>query len=130
MSSNQQSLPFVQANTGRWVLFATILASSMAFIDGSGPDLLWIVNAYALFLASLILVGGSLGDHFGRKRIFMIGIALFAAASLACGLAPTTSILIAARAIQGVGGALMVPGSLAIIAASFAPAERGTAIGT
>jgi EmrB/QacA subfamily drug resistance transporter len=132
--------------TGRWVLFAAILASSMAFIDGSalnialpsiqealaatGSDLLWIVNAYALFLAALILVGGSLGDRYGRKRIFMIGIALFAAASLACGLAPNTNVLIAARAIQGVGGALMIPGSLALIAASFEPSQRGRAIGT
>lgn len=118
----------------------------MAFIDGSalnialptiqqalgatGADLLWIVNAYALFLAALILVGGALGDRYGRKRIFMIGIALFAAASLACGLAPNTTLLIAARAVQGVGGALMIPGSLALIAASFASAERGRAIGT
>lgn len=146
MTTAQSTAVSLSANTGRWVLVSAILASSMAFIDGSalnvalpsiqealaasGPDLLWIVNAYALFLAALILVGGSLGDHFGRKRIFMIGIGVFAAASLACGLAPTTMILIVARAVQGVGGALMVPGSLAIIAACFESAERGRAIGT
>lgn len=136
----------VSAGTGRWVLFATILASSMAFIDGSalnvalpalqrdlnasGAELLWIVNAYALFLAALLLVGGALGDRFGRKRIFGLGIIVFTAASLACGLAPNTSLLIAARAVQGIGGALMVPGSLSIISASFNSSERGRAIGT
>jgi len=136
----------VSADTGRWVLLATILASSMAFIDSSalnvalpaiqadlgasGAQLLWVVNAYSLMLASLILVGGSLGDHLGRKRVFMIGISLFAAASLVCGLAPSAGALIAARAVQGVGGALMVPGSLAIISAYFGPGTRGRAIGT
>src|SRR5215218_5656260 len=136
----------VPTQTGNWVLFATILASSMAFIDGSalnvalpalqadlqarGTDLLWIVNAYALILAALLLVGGALGDRFGRKRVFMIGIALFASASLVCGLASSTGVLIGARAVQGVGGALMVPGSLAIISASFGPTRRGRAIGT
>lgn len=132
--------------TGRWVLFATILASSMAFIDGSalnvalpalqrdlnasGADLLWIVNAYSLMLASLLLVGGALGDRFGRKLIFIAGISLFALASLACGFAPNTAVLIGARAVQGIGGALMVPGSLSIISASFGAGERGKAIGT
>lgn len=131
---------------GAWVLFATILASSMAFIDSSalgvalpalqtdlnasGSDLLWIVNSYALVLAALILVGGALGDRLGRKRVFGIGIVIFAAASLLCGLAPNAGLLIAARALQGVGGALMVPGSLALISANFADAERGKAIGT
>ena len=102
----------VPTQTGNWVLFATILASSMAFIDGSalnvalpalqadlqarGTDLLWIVNAYALILAALLLVGGALGDRFGRKRVFMIGIALFASASLVCGLASSTGVLIGA----------------------------------
>src|SRR5690349_4252719 len=136
----------VSPATGRWVLFATVLASSMAFIDGSalnvalpalqrdlgasGTDLLWIVSGYALLLAALILLGGSLGDHYGRKKVFGLGIALFAAASFCCGIAPYTGFLIAARAVQGVGGALMVPGSLAIISASFGPQRRGRAIGT
>ena len=131
---------------GRWVLFATILASSMAFIDStalnvalpalqadlgaSGPDLLWIVNAYTLLLAALLLVGGALGDRFGRRRVFMLGIGLFAGASLLCGLAPGIGLLIAARALQGVGGALMVPGSLALLAALFPPDQRGRAVGT
>lgn len=131
---------------GRWVLFATILASSMAFIDStalnvalpalqadlgaSGPDLLWIVNAYALLLAALLLVGGALGDRLGRRRVFMAGIGLFAAASLLCGLAPSTGLLIGARALQGVGGALMVPGSLALLAALFPAERRGQAVGT
>lgn len=135
----------VSSTTGRWILIATILASSMAFIDGtalnialpvlqqdldaSGGALLWIVNGYLLTLAALILIGGALGDHYGRKRIFGIGIIVFAAASLFCGLAPDETVLIVARLIQGVGGALMVPGSLAIITATFAEHERGRAIG-
>ena len=129
-----------------WTLIATILASSMAFIDSSalnvvlsnlqhdlganGAQLLWIVNAYLLMLAALILTGGALGDRFGRNRIFGMGIALFAIASLACGLAPTIEILLGARVIQGIGGALMVPGSLAIISANFRASRRGMAIGT
>ena len=128
-----------------WTLVGTILASSMAFIDSSalnvvlsnlqrdlsasGAQLLWIVNAYLLMLAALILTGGALGDRFGRKRIFSMGIALFAAASLACGLAPTIGLLLAGRVIQGIGGALMVPGSLAIISATFKRRRRGWAIG-
>src|SRR5215218_7753621 len=130
---------------GRWVLLATILASSMAFIDSTalnvalpvlqadlhatGAELLWIVNGYLLMLAALIVVGGALGDELGRKRVFAVGIIIFALGSLACGLAPTTGMLIAARIVQGVGGALMIPGSLAIISATFGPA-RGQAIGT
>jgi EmrB/QacA subfamily drug resistance transporter len=133
-------------HSGFWVLFSTILASSMAFIDStalnvalpalqqdlnaSGADLLWIVNAYSIMLASLLLVGGSLGDRYGRKRVFMVGIVLFAGASLLCGLAPNTTLLIAARALQGIGGALMVPSSLALITVSFDDAARGKAIGT
>ena len=93
-------------------------------------ELLWIVNAYALLLAALILLGGALGDRYGRKRVFMAGHRAVRLASLACGLAPTTGFLIAARAVQGIGGALMVPGSLAIISASFGAARRGQAIGT
>ncbi len=131
---------------GPWVLVSTILASSMAFIDGSalnvalpavqtglhasGVQLLWVVNAYLLMLASLIPVGGSLGDVLGRKRIFAIGIALFVVASLVCGLAPTSGFLIVARLIQGAGSALMIPGSLSIITAFYSPDKRGRAIGT
>ncbi len=134
------------SNIGLWVLVATILGSSMAFIDGTVVnvalpvlqkelgatvgDVQWVVEAYSLFLASLILVGGSLGDSFGRKRIFAIGIALFTVASVLCGISPNVTLLIIARAIQGIGGALLVPGSLAIISASFDSKERGRAIGT
>ncbi len=133
-------------NTQRWVLVATILGSSLAFIDGTvvnvalpalqadlkatTADVQWIVESYALFLAALVLVGGSLGDRYGRRLIFSIGIILFAIASAACGFAPNPTILILARAVQGVGGALLVPGSLAIISATFEGAERGRAIGT
>lgn len=136
----------VQPEAGRWVLLSTILASSMAFIDASalnvalpalqnalganGTQLLWIVNAYLLMLAALILVGGSLGDKLGRKKVFMIGICLFMLASLACGSALNTEFLIAARILQGIGGAMMIPGSLAIITAYFDSQQRGTAIGT
>src|SRR5581483_11127955 len=130
---------------GRWVLAATIIGSSIVFIDGAVvnvalpvlqqqlnatiTDVQWVVEAYALFLAALILVGGALGDHFGRRRIFALGIAIFGAASVYCGLASSVSHLIFARAIQGVGGALLVPGSLAIISAFFPGEQRGRAIG-
>lgn len=130
----------------RWVLAATILGSAMVFIDGtvvnvalpeiqerlgaSGTDAQWIVESYALFLAALILIGGSLGDHFGRRRMFCLGVMVFAAASVWCGLAGSPGQLIAARGVQGIGGALLVPGSLAIISASFDEARRGKAIGT
>jgi len=135
-----------QHHIGSWVLVATILGSSMAFIDGTvvnvalpvlqtdlkatATDVQWVVEAYSLFLAALILVGGSLGDHFGRRRVFSIGIVLFTVASVLCGLAPNVNLLIFARAFQGVGGALLVPGSLAIISASFDTKQRGRAIGT
>jgi EmrB/QacA subfamily drug resistance transporter len=131
---------------GRWILVATILGSSMVFIDGTVvnvalpalqtslnatvADLQWVVEAYALLLAALILVGGSLGDQFGRRRVFMVGVALFTAASIWCGVAPTIGQLIFARAVQGIGGALLTPGSLAIISASFDAEQRGRAIGT
>jgi EmrB/QacA subfamily drug resistance transporter len=131
---------------GRWILTATILASSMAFIDGTvvnvalpalqtslnatALDMQWVVEAYALLLSALLLIGGSSGDHYGRRRIFLIGVALFAAASLACGCAANIRQLIAARALQGFGAALLVPGSLAIISSSFSDQERGRAIGT
>ncbi len=132
--------------SGMWVLVATILGSSMAFIDGSvvnvalpvlqenlhatAADVQWVVEAYLLLLASLVLLGGSLGDHFGRRRIFATGIALFSLASIWCGLSPTIGSLILARAVQGIGAALLVPGSLAIISASFDANRRGRAIGT
>jgi MFS family permease len=131
---------------GKWVLSSTILASAMAFIDStalnvvlpslqknlqaSASDLFWILNAYLLMLAALILVGGSLGDRLGRKRIFMIGIFVFICASAACGLAPGTGALIAFRVIQGIGGALMIPGSLSLLSSSIDEKERGKAIGT
>jgi EmrB/QacA subfamily drug resistance transporter len=130
----------------RWVLAATILGSAMAFIDttvvnvalpvvqrdlhATVLDAQWIVNAYLLVLSSFILAGGSLGDRLGRVRVFGAGVALFAVASLWCGAASSTMQLIAARALQGAGAALLVPGSLAIIAATFPREERGRAIGT
>lgn len=135
----------VPVSAGLWVLAATILGSSMVFINGSTvnvalpafqrelgatvADIQWIVNAYTLFLAALILLGGVLGDRYGRRRVFGAGVTLFALASVACGAAPTASTLIVARAVQGVGGALLTPGSLAIISAFFEDAERGRAIG-
>src|ERR671935_2587342 len=134
------------ARQGRWILATTILGSSLAFIDGAvvnvalpalqrdlhatAADLLWIIEAYSLFLSALILVGGSLGDHLGRRRIFAAGVALFTLASVGCGLAPGVTYLVVARAVQGVGAALLVPGSLAIISASFDEDHRGPAIGT
>jgi EmrB/QacA subfamily drug resistance transporter len=132
--------------SGRWVLVATTLASSMAFIDSTVVnvalpalqtnlsatiiDVQWVIEAYSLLLSALLLVGGSLGDHYGRRRVFLIGVALFALASMWCGLAPNIHQLIVARAAQGLGAALLVPGSLAIISSSFPENERGRAIGT
>ena len=128
------------------MLAATTLASSMAFIDGTVVnvalpalqtnlnativDVQWVIEAYSLLLAAFLLVGGSLGDHYGRRRVFLIGIALFAFASAWCGFAANIGQLIAARAAQGLGAALLVPGSLAIISSSFPESERGRAIGT
>src|SRR4051812_8846135 len=89
----------------------------------------WIVNGYTLTLSSLMLLGGSLGDRFGRRRVFVIGVVWFASASMVCGLAPNTWALVAARALQGIGGALLTPGSLAILRASFAPGTRSQAVG-
>jgi len=130
----------------KWVLAATILGSSMAFIDGSVvnvalpaiqsalrsslSDVQWVVAGYSLSLAALMLIGGSLGDLYGERRVFAIGVVLFACASAGCGLSPNIGGLIAARAAQGVGGALLVPGSLALLSISFPSAERGRAIGT
>jgi EmrB/QacA subfamily drug resistance transporter len=129
-----------------WVLAATILGSSMAFIDGSVVTVAlpaiqadlntsvagaqWVANAYMLMLGALILAGGAAGDRFGRRRVFALGVAIFTTASVACGLAPNSAALIAARAAQGAGGALLIPGSLAIISAAFPADERGKAIGT
>ena len=132
--------------SGSWVLAAAILGSGMAFIDATAanvalPELQagllagitgvqWVVESYALLLAALPLTGGSLGDLYGRRKVFAIGVALFSLASAWCGLASGIGQLIAARALQGVGGALLVPGSLALIRVSFSPAQRGRAIGT
>ncbi|MFE5294923.1 MFS transporter [Streptomyces sp. NPDC056632] len=133
------------SGTGRWIVFTTVLASGMALLDSTvvnialphigedlGADLAalqWTVNAYMLTLAGLILLGGSLGDRYGRRRVFVTGVVWFAAASLLCGLAPNAGVLIAARALQGVGGALLTPGSLALIQASFHQDDRARAVG-
>lgn len=130
---------------GRATLAATVLGSGMAFLDGTivnvaakhiGVDfhagfgaLQWVLNAYTLSLAALILLGGSLGDRLGRRRVFLVGVIWFATASLACALAPNVGFLIAGRAVQGIGGALMTPGSLAIISSTFAPEDRAKAVG-
>src|SRR5882672_435442 len=134
------------SSANRWVLTATILASSMTFIDATVvnvalpalqadlhatiTDVQWVIEAYALLLGSLILVGGSMGDQFGRKRVFLFGVVFFTAASILCGIAASARVLIAGRALQGVGAAFLVPGSLAIISATFDDAGRGRAIGT
>lgn len=130
----------------KWVLAATILGSSLAFIDGTVvnvalptlqaslnanlADVQWVIEAYALLLSAFLLVGGSLGDHYGRRRIFLVGVAVFAAASAWCGFAGSIRVLVAARAFQGFGAALLIPGSLAIISSAFAEKDRGRAIGT
>lgn len=129
----------------RWVLAATVGGSAIAFLDAttvnvalpalgedlgaSVADLQWTINAYTLAVASLILLAGSLADRYGRRRLFLIGVAWFAAASLLCAIAPTVQALVAARALQGIGGALLTPGSLAIIQASFRPSDRARAVG-
>ncbi|MFI8290566.1 MFS transporter [Streptomyces sp. NPDC085614] len=131
--------------TGRWIVFTTVLGSGMALLDSTVvnvalphigddlgadlADLQWTVNAYMLTLAGLILLGGALGDRYGRRRVFVVGVVWFALASLLCGLAPNAGVLIAARALQGVGGALLTPGSLALIQASFHPDDRARAVG-
>ena len=139
--------PTVRIGTakGRWVLLATVLGSSVAMLDATvvnvalptlGGDLgaslaglQWVLNGYTLALAALILLGGSLGDRFGRRRVFVVGVLWFAVASLLCGLAPSITWLIAARVLQGIGGALLTPGSLAIIQATFVREDRARAIG-
>jgi EmrB/QacA subfamily drug resistance transporter len=134
------------AQAGRWILAATILGSSMAFIDGTVVNVAlpalqaslhatvvgvqWVVESYGLFLGALILVGGSLGDLFGRRRMFLVGVGIFAAASIACGFASNIPELVSARSVQGVGAAFLVPGSLSIISACFDEKTRGQAIGT
>ncbi len=131
---------------GRWILLATVLGSGISLLDSTvvnvalpalGSDLgaslgqlQWVVNGYTLSLAALVLLGGSLGDRLGRRRVFAIGVVWFALGSLLCGLAPGIGWLIAARILQGVGGALLVPGSLAIISATFVRTDRARAIGT
>ncbi|WP_392671492.1 MFS transporter [Streptomyces sp. LN785] len=130
---------------GRWVVLTTVLGSTMALLDSTvinvalprigedlGTDLAalqWTVNAYLLTLAGLILLGGALGDRFGRRRVFVVGVVWFATASLLCGVAPNSTVLIIARALQGVGGAMLTPGSLALIQASFHPDDRARAVG-
>jgi EmrB/QacA subfamily drug resistance transporter len=144
VTGDQAGLAFASAR-GRWVLLATVLGSAIASIDatvvgialpaigrdfGVGlADLQWVVTAYTLTLAGLLLLAGALGDKYGRKRVFLIGIVWFAVASLLCSVAPTAPTLIAARALQGVGAALLTPGSLAILQAVFRPDDRGKAIG-
>src|SRR5262245_53970020 len=136
----------MMASAARWTLVATILGSGMTFVDATVvnvalpalqaslnatiTDVQWVIEAYALLLGALILVGGSLGDQFGRKRVFLIGLLIFTVASVLCGVAPSPRILIAGRALQGFGAAFLVPGSLAIISATFDDAARGRAIGT
>lgn len=143
-ASSPQSLPGPAAQ--RWTLVAAILGSSMAFVDGtvvnvalpaiqrelaaSAADAQWVVESYALFLAALLLAGGAMGDRFGRRRVFMVGVLLFTAASIVCGLASGVLPLIVARGVQGVGAALLIPGSLALISAAFPEDRRGAAIGT
>ena len=135
----------ISTRAGKWVLLTTVLGSSMAMVDSTvvnvalpriGRDLdadltalQWTVNAYMLTLAGLILLGGALGDRFGRRKVFVVGVIWFAAASLLCGLAPNAGVLVAARALQGIGGALLTPGSLALIQASFHPDDRARAVG-
>ena len=130
---------------GRWVLLATVLGSGVAMLDGTVVNLAlpaieeelaagvtgqqWVLNGYLLTLASLILLGGSLGDRFGRRRIFLLGVVWFTAASMLCGLAPNIGVLVVARLLQGIGGALLTPGSLAIIQSSFVHEDRAKAIG-
>jgi MFS family permease len=131
--------------SGRWLLAVAVLGSGIAFLDATvvnvalpdiGHDLnaststlQWILNGYTLTLAALILLGGSLGDRYGRRRIFVLGAGVFTIASLLCAVAPNAELLVVARLVQGVGGALLTPGSLAMVESSFRPADRPRAIG-
>ncbi|MEM9324830.1 MAG: MFS transporter [Bacteroidota bacterium] len=144
-TTSQHSFP-AACPTGRWTLAATIIASSMAFIDSTAlnvilpslqsdlganaSDLFWVLNSYLLMLAALIIVGGSLGDSLGRVRVFQVGIIIFTIGSLLCGFSQDITQLIIFRTLQGIGGAFMIPGSLAIISATFSKEEKGKAIGT
>jgi EmrB/QacA subfamily drug resistance transporter len=144
--SAKSNVALCEPSSERWILAATVLGSSLAFIDGTvvnvalpalqeafqttATDLQWVVVAYALFLSALMLVGGALGDHYGRKRVFGLGVLIFGLSSAWCGMSGSVTQLIMARALQGAGGALLVPGSLAIIRASFSEERRGQAIGT
>lgn len=137
--------PACGAKQRRWTLAAAVIGSSLAFVDGtvvnvalpamqrdfdaSAADAQWVIEAYALLLASLLLVGGALGDRYGRRRVFVAGVVVFTVASLGCALSASVGQLLAARALQGAGAALLVPGSLALISATFPPPERGRAIG-
>lgn len=136
----------LKSAAGRWVMISTILATAMAFIDATGlnvvlpslqkslnangPDLFWVLNGYLLMVASFILIGGALGDKLGRKKIFMAGIFIFIIGSACCGFAGTVNMLVGFRVLQGIGGALMIPGSLSLISSSIEPNQRGKAIGT
>ncbi|HYX47813.1 MAG TPA: MFS transporter, partial [Sphingomicrobium sp.] len=129
----------------RWTLFCCILASSLSFVDASvmnvalpairssygagAADVQWVVNAYLLPLSALLLLGGAVGDHYGRRRLLVIGTGLFAAASLTCALAPSLPLLLAARGAQGVGAALLLPNSLALLNAAYSGERRGRAVG-
>ena len=135
----------LKSTAGRWVLAVAVLGSGMALLDStvvnvalpevgrdldaSTSSLQWILNGYLLTLASLILLGGSLGDRHGRRRVFVLGTGVFTVASLLCAVAPSADLLVVARLLQGVGGALLTPGSLAIIESSFRPGDRAAAIG-
>ena len=135
----------LKSSKGRWVLLATVLGSGVAFLDATVvnvalptigqelhatlAELQWVVNAYTLTLAGLILLGGSLGDRYGRRRVFVIGVIWFAVASALCAAAVDVQMLIAARALEGIGGALLTPGSLAIIQASYVQQDRAKAVG-
>src|SRR5688572_2013252 len=132
-------------SAARWVLLATVLGSGVAFLDGTVVnvalpaiaadldatlgDLQWVLNAYLVTLSALVLLGGSLGDRLGRRRVFLVGLGGFTLASAACAAAPSVEALVVARAAQGVGAALLVPGSLAIISAVFDPEDRARAVG-
>ena len=140
MADSAQTVVRMGTPAGRAVIAAAVLGSGIAFLDGTvvnvalrsiGQDLdaslaelQWITNGYLLSLSSLILLGGSLGDRFGRRRVFVIGVVWFALASLGCGIAPNPEALIAARVLQGVGGALLTPGSLAMIQGAFVQEDR------